>query len=182
MKGSAASVVTGRRVWVVALVMGLLALMGSTFAPWAAGTPKDPLQAAKVASARYHSVGQAEADGYVLRSACVSSPGGAMGIHFENAALMADPALDPARPEILLYLPGPDGQLELVGLEFWKADADQNPATDPDRPSIFGAPFNGPMPGHHPAMPVHYDLHVWVWETNPNGTFSQFNPALSCPA
>jgi hypothetical protein len=30
-------------------------------------------------------------------------------------------------------------------------------------------------------MPVHYDLHVWLWEDNPSGLFAMFNPSLSCP-
>jgi hypothetical protein len=28
------------------------------------------------------------------------------------------------------------------------------------QPLVFGAPFDGPMPGHHPAIPVHDDLLV----------------------
>ncbi|MCA1639594.1 MAG: hypothetical protein LC768_14895 [Acidobacteria bacterium] len=48
-------------------------------------------------------------------------------------------------------------------------------------PSLFGRSFNGPMPGHGPGEPVHYDLHVWAWRNNPNGMFAQFNPKLSCP-
>ena len=27
----------------------------------------------------------------------------------------------------------------------------------------------------------HYDLHVWLWKTNPAGTFAATNPALKCP-
>jgi hypothetical protein len=62
-----------------------------------------------------------------------------------------------------------------------RVDADGSLATDDDRPSIFGQPFDGPMPGHNPAMPVHYDLHVWLSADNPSGLFAQFNPSLSCP-
>ncbi|HUG65708.1 MAG TPA: hypothetical protein VMK83_10860 [Gaiellaceae bacterium] len=56
----------------------------------------------------------------------------------------------------------------------------QNLGTNADRPSLFGRAFDGPMPGHNPFMPVHYDLHVWVAEHNPSGVFALFNPALSC--
>jgi hypothetical protein len=104
-----------------------------------------------------------------------------MGVHAVNPDLMGDPAIDPLRPEILLYIPDKHGKLRLVGLEYWKADADQDLTTAQDRPSIFGQPFDGPMPGHNPVMPVHYDLHVWVWEDNPLGLFAPVNSNLACP-
>ena len=168
---------TGRRVgWLVPL--GVVMLLMATVAPVASGD--DQLQRVKAATARYHSVAQAERDGYVLNSPCVASPAGTMGFHYENFALMADDAIDPQLPEILVYAPKQNGELELVAIEYWKEDADGDMATDTDRPSLFGVPFNGPMPGHHPAMPVHYDLHVWLWEDNPSGLFAQFNPSISC--
>ena len=47
-------------------------------------------------------------------------------------------------------------------------------------PSVLGRTFDGPMPGHNPQMPWHYDLHAWLFEANPAGTFVPFTPALSC--
>ena len=47
-------------------------------------------------------------------------------------------------------------------------------------PSLFGQSFQGPMAGHVPGMPWHYDLHVWAWSENPAGRFAQWNPTLSC--
>lgn len=139
------------------------------------------LQAVKAATARYHSFKQARRAGYsIAGEPCVASPEGTMGIHAVNAALMASPAVNALRPEILLYVRKANGKLRLVGLEYWKADADGDLATDDDRPSLFGRAFDGPMPGHNPTMPVHYDLHVWIWKTNPSGLFAPFNPALSC--
>ena len=93
---------------------------------------------------------------------------------------MADDAIDPDRPKIVLYLSNENGELKLVRVEYWKADADQSLATSGDRPSLFGHPFEGPMPGHNPTIPVHDDLHVWVAETNPSGAFAPFNPSLGC--
>jgi hypothetical protein len=29
-------------------------------------------------------------------------------------------------------------------------------------------------------MPVHYDLHVWLWQDNPAGMFALFNPTVTC--
>lgn len=147
----------------------------------AGATPPEPLQAAKAVSARFHTIEQAEAAGYALASPCVASPAGGMGFHYENAALMADDAIDPARPEVLVYAPKENGGFRLVALEYWKRDADGSLLTDGDRPSVLGRAFDGPMPGHSPVMPVHYDLHVWVYESNPSGTFAPFNPDVTCP-
>ena len=139
------------------------------------------LQDVRAAVARYHSVEQATHDGYVRASACESSAAGAMGHHYANFALMADGQIDPLRPEVLLYLPDANGNLGLVGVEYLKFDADGSLLTDDDRPFLFEQPFDGPMLGHNPGMPMHYDLHVWVAEQNPNGVYAQWNPALHCP-
>ncbi len=165
----------------LALAALVVALVGIVTA---AASPPDELQAVKAATARYHSFAQAQADGYTIAGErCVAAPGlGAMGIHAVNPALIADPAINPTQPEILLYLPKANGRLELIGVEYLKVDADQNLATDADRPSVFGQPFDGPMPGHTPTMPIHYDLHVWFWADNPAGMFAPFNPSLSCPS
>ena len=165
---------------------GLTAIAGSiAVAAAVAGDGSLPaeLQDVRAAVARYHSFEQAENDGYSIRVAepCVRSPLGTMGVHAANRELMEDPAIDPLRPEVLLYLPDASGNLKLVGVEYFKADADQNVATADDRPSLFRRPFQGPMPGHNPTMPIHYDLHAWVAEENPSGLFAQFNPTLSCP-
>ena len=131
----------------------------------------------RAATARYHRVEAALADGYRPSPECAASPDGAMGVHYVNPARMGE--IDPERPAILLYVPSPDGP-RLAGVEYFQADADQDLASDGDRPSLFGQPFDGPMPGHGPGMPVHYDLHVWLWANNPAGTFAPWNPALSC--
>lgn len=166
------------------LAGALVALVALVAIMTAAASPPDALQAAKAATARYHSFEQAQAAGYTIAGEpCVAEPGlGAMGIHAVNPALIGDPAIDPAQPELLLYLPKANGRLELIGVEYFKVDADQNLATDADRPSLFGQPFDGPMPGHNPTMPIHYDLHVWLSEDNPAGLFAPFNPNLSCPS
>jgi hypothetical protein len=116
----------------------------------------------------------------VPASPCEHSPAGTTGIHYMNPALL-DPGVDPLNPELLLYLPRSDGSLKLVGVEYFHADADQNLDTSGDRPSLFSRGFDGPMLGHNPQMPIHYDLHVWVVENNPAGVFAQWNPAIHCP-
>jgi hypothetical protein len=162
-------------------------------APAAAATT---WKSVKIANARYHSVTQASKAGYSMAGEpCVSAPPGTMGIHAVNFALAGDLDIDAARPEILLYLPTGDGDLELIGVEYFAA-ALANSAAGPipwfgaeppaagwfnPAPSVLGQTFDGPMPGHNPNMPWHYDLHAWLYEDNPAGTFAMFNPALSCP-
>ena len=115
-------------------------------------------------------------------SPCVDLPGvGGMGYHDMHPGLAGDAVIDPTRPEMLLYEPNQAGRLHLVGVEYFRADADQDLGTDADRPSLFGHRFEGPMPGHGPGMPVHFDLHVWLYETNPAGQLAEWNPRVRCP-
>jgi hypothetical protein len=178
--------------YMLALAAALgLAATGATLVG-SAGAADDPWQAVKAATARYHSFEQAVADGYsVAGEPCVAEPGlGAMGIHAVNRALAGDLTIDPLRPEILLYLPDRNGNLKLVGVEYFSvALAPTGPwfGSEPpaggfvnSAPSALGHTFDGPMPGHNPSMPWHYDLHVWLWADNPSGMFAPFNPALSC--
>ena len=142
---------------------------------------KRQLAAVKRANAKFRDVRVAERAGYVASSPCTAAPdGAAMGIHYLHPGLAADPAIDPLRPELLLYAPTADGGRRLVGVEYFRADADQDKTTDGDRPVRFGQPFQGPMDGHGPGMPVHYDLHVWLFKKNPRGMFAEFNPRVGC--
>ena len=122
----------------------------------------------------YTDVDAAVAAGYVSAGHCIESPAGGMGVHYVHAGLLG--SVDPVAPPILLY--SLDG--ELLGAEYLVPDADQDLSTDEDRPSIFGQPFEGPMPGHEPGMPVHYDLHVWLYVHNPAGQLSAWNPRVGC--
>lgn len=139
-----------------------------------------PRQRLKAATARYQNVNRALADGFVPTEECVELPGvGGMGLHYVNPERLQDGVLDPARPDILLYVKDGRG-LRLAGAEFFAVDPDQNLATDDGRPELFGQPFDGPMPGHGPGMPIHFDLHAWVWKHNPTGTFVSWNPRVTC--
>lgn len=136
----------------------------------------------RVATARFHDVAVAEAAGYVSTNYCVEVPGlGVMGIHYVNYALVGAAGVDVSAPEMLLYVTTNRGP-RLVGVEYMTVDSDQDLATDGDRPSLFGRGFDGPMPGHGPGQPVHYDLHVWAWQASPAGVFDEFNPKVRCGA
>ncbi len=163
---------------IAAFITGALLMTGASLIPTvAAADPNDDLQAARAASARYHSINQALEDGYVAPPACTSHPTlGAMGYHFENHSLMEDDVLDVTQPEILIYERKENGRFSLVAIEFY-IEADQTTT----RPALFGQAFDGPMPAHHPGMEQHYDLHVWLWKENPRGLFSAWNPDVVCP-
>ena len=140
------------------------------------------LAAAKEATKGFLTPAGAMAAGYVPASPCVSSPFGGMGFHYDHPELLQRTVMDILRPAVLNYRPTAGG-LVLSSLEYYKVDADQNLATNGDRPTLFGVPFDGPMPGHGPPAnpgPIHYDLHVWLWFHNPSGMFSQWNPLLVC--
>jgi hypothetical protein len=136
------------------------------------------------ATKRLRTPARAVAAGYIATDACVELPGvGGMGYHYLNPALAGDDVIDPARPEVLVFVPARKGRLRLGAVEYFKADADQDLTTDSDRPSLFGDhDFEGPMPGHEPGMPVHYDKHVWLYKHNPAGQLAPWNPTVHCPS
>ena len=135
------------------------------------------------ATSRYRDPDAAIADGYLPTEVCAEEPElGGMGYHYVNPVLAADFVIDPTLPEALLYAQDHNGRLKLVAVEYVTNDADGDLGTDEDRPTLFGHPFDGPMEGHEPGQPVHYDLHAWVWMHNPSGDLAQFNPDVRCPA
>lgn len=120
--------------------------------------------------------------GYVPTDACVALPGvGGMGYHYLSYANIADGVIDPAKPEVLVFVPTKDGGRTLGAVEYFQPDADQDLSTTADRPALFGSPFEGPMPGHEPGMPIHYDKHVWLYQHNPAGMLAPWNPTVTCP-
>lgn len=179
------------RVWSVALVSGLVALVFATGSA-RAQRPSLPPELAELRASleKYQDPVVAVRDGYFSTLGCVDYPkaggpgrvaykAGGMGIHFLNPALVG-PTPDPKRPAILLYEPDAAGKLTLVGVEWFVPLA----TGVKERPHLFGQPFDGPMEGHEPLLPQslhHYDLHVWLWKPNPSGLFSPTNPRVKCP-
>lgn len=146
------------------------------------------LLATRTALEKYKDPFVAVKDGFLSTVACidfpkgavdgpVEYPPGAMGVHFINMANVG-PQLDPAKPQVLIYEPV-GGKLVLVAAEwFMPVEAAGGKA-----PTIFGQTLLGPMDGHEPIMSAalrHYDLHVWLWKTNPRGVFESTNAAVKC--
>lgn len=153
-----------------------------THDPGGSHDPSALLREVRKATKVYRDVDAARAAGYKAAPDCAEDPKyGGMGIHYANQKLIADGRLDPLRPEILVYQPHPGGKPTLGAVEYFQPDGDQDLDTDDDKPSLFGMPFDGPMKGHEPGMPKHYDLHVWLYEHNPAGLFAAWNPRVHCP-
>jgi hypothetical protein len=111
---------------------------------------------------------------------CVAQPGaGGMGIHYLNGGLV-DAALDPLRPEALMYQPHKSGKLELLGVEYIVFQ-DAWDAANPQPPVLFGHPFHLVRAPNRYNVPAFYELHLWLWEHNGNGIFNDWNPAVHCP-
>lgn len=148
--------------------------------PSAAQSAQD-LAALRKATARYHDVGTALADGFLAPppDECIAAPPGGMGYHYVNPSHM-DLEIDPRRPEVLLYEPMRNGRLRLVGAEFL-VHGDSWDGVHADPPSFAGRDFDPPSDRGATSPPgPFYTLHVWIWRTNPSGTFAPFNPRVSC--
>jgi hypothetical protein len=141
------------------------------------------IAATRQATARYHDITVAAPEGYVQISPCVTVPGvGGMGIHYANPTLLQDRGFNPTEPEMLLYLPGADGSMKLIGIEYavakpaWHADGTEG------APVFMGHTFDV-LPGSEAeGRPDLYTLHAWIWLPNPAGMFAPFNPRVACPA
>jgi hypothetical protein len=149
---------------------------------------EDELAQVRRVTARFHDVDAALEAGYELGwvngsgvriiTGCVSNPtAGAMGYHYFNAALMADLTTDALAPEVLVYAPGEDGQLNLVAVEWVVRGQNSNPPGVSSPPSVLGMPM-------HILVPAvgFYIMHAWVWKPNPAGMFEDWNPEVTCPS
>lgn len=118
------------------------------------------LARARNATAKYHDVAVAVADGYVQRG---YGPG--EGFHFVNAGLM-DCTFDLEHPEVLLYIPSGEG-LRLVGVEY--SVPNTCTATAPEGFTGDADEWEGPNAEGRPM----WALIAWLWLGNPNGVFAE---------
>src|SRR5262245_29898334 len=131
-----------------------------------AATHKELAQARR-ATAKYHDVEQAEADGYVNFNLYV--PG--EGFHYLKQSLL-DGNFDPAQPEMLLYAPVPgENRLELVGVEYlvplaFSSDPPAGFTGDADQWRMDAEGFGL------------WELNAWIWLHNPEGMFAHDNPHI----
>jgi hypothetical protein len=132
------------------------------------------------ATERFRDVSVAENEGYGLLFGCVSGGEfGAMGLHFVNFPLVADGKIDAEKPEIVLYEPASNGRLRITGADFLVLAADWD-KTHTSAPELNGQLFHFFDAPNRFGLPPFYTLHVWAWKDNPNGTFTNWNPNVSC--
>ena len=174
-----------------------LALLSSFAAPAPGKAGEPDLAAVRAATERFRDVNVAVAEGYMRdpMNLCDTAPMmgrpaalGAMGVHYFRPDLLGisgppNPRVsgsgthtDFNKPAILIYEPQADGSLELVAVEnlvfikAWEAAGNEG------RPSFHGKSFDRMVDDPTTAVDEahmfepHYDLHVWLYRDNPNGT------------
>ena len=125
------------------------------------------LAQARRATARYHDIEQAIADGYEDFGLYESGE----GHHYVKFSII-DGTFDPTQPEMLLYSPVPgEERLELAGVEYLipmsmslNVPAGFTGDTDHWRNNMEGFGL--------------WELNVWLWLHNPDGVFADRNPRV----
>jgi hypothetical protein len=119
------------------------------------------LKKVEKATEKYKDVNKAIRDGYAPAGPYV----GGMGFHYGTEEVLSgnvDANVDALKPEILVYAPGKNGELQLVAVEYV--------STNPN--SLFGRTFDGPH-----GIPWH-SLHAWIYKHNPAGILTGMNPRI----
>jgi len=136
------------------------------------------VQIVREATKQYLEISNAIKDGYGPFLGCVSgSDHGAMGIHYVNPNLL-NGTIDATHPQALIYEPS-DGQMKLVGVEFitfavaWFKNNSSPPVLEGQVFLLVDSPnrFN---------IPAFFELHVWAWRDNPQGSFVDWNDHVTC--
>jgi len=138
----------------------------------------------RAATDRYVDINVALREGWVQGTPCVSGPNsGAMGVHFILPSRVPDGVLNASEPEALIYEPQPNGSMRFVGVEFIVLAADWARLHPGGGPAVLDGHLTNYVgePNRY-GLPAFYELHVWAWEHNPNGSFADWNSQVSCNA
>src|SRR5271156_2860132 len=165
----------------VLLALTSLALAQHNVQP--AGQEQKPslVQIVRNATRRYADVNNAAAAGYEPFLGCVTGQDhGAMGVHYVNGTLLNGGEINASQPQALIYEPGEAGNMRLVGVEFiviaapWLASNNNTP------PVLEGQVFQFVDSPNRFNIPAFFELHVWAWRDNPQGSFVDWNNAVTC--
>ncbi len=120
------------------------------------------------ATSKYLEFQAAETDGLIDVSGFVPN----MGHHYLNPGLV-DGTFELEKPEIILYAPNADGDMEMVAVEYAIVP------DDPNNPGEAPEGFTGDEDiWHFNEMIGQWQLHVWTVLPNPDGIFAMFNPEV----
>jgi hypothetical protein len=158
----------------------LLAVAADSRSVHAHPVPAKLVQLVRDATRQFVDVNAAIAAGYGPFLGCVSGPDhGAMGFHYVNLTLYGDGEIDASHPEALMYAQSKGG-LKLVGAEFivdaqtWLTNHNNTP------PVLEGQTFQFVDSPNRYNLPSFFELHVWAWRDNPNGSFVDWNNHVNC--
>ena len=123
----------------------------------------------KNATTKYTDFSLAESEGFVDVSGYVPQ----MGHHYMLMSRVDD-KFEVEKPEILLYAPDANGNMEFLGVEYSiLVDDPENPGNPPEG-------FTGDQDQWHFREELaQWQLHVWTVKDNPDGIFASHNPELS---
>jgi hypothetical protein len=123
-------------------------------------------------TAPFQSFETAKREGWSTKiTSCMRDPTlGGMGFHYGNAAFI-DSVARVDQPEALLYQPLAGGVMQLVAVEYVVPLGAWHGARPP---RLFNHDFKV-----NSTFGV-WALHVWLWKTNPSGTFADWNPKVNC--
>lgn len=125
------------------------------------------LARARAATAKYHNIEMAEADGYVPLNFCEA----AEGCHWVNFSLL-DCNFDITQPEILVYAPDKNGEpTRLVSVEYVQPLSCS--ATPPEGFTGSDDVWRQDEEGFNL-----WEVSAWIWLNNPHGMFVQHNPRV----
>jgi hypothetical protein len=142
--------------------------------------PATLVQLVRAGTKQYINVNNATAAGYGPFLGCVAGTDhGAMGVHYVNGTLLGNLTLDPSQPQALIYEPN-DGKMTLVGVEFILDSASWLAANNNIPPVLDGQVFNFVGAPNRFAINSFFELHVWAWRDNPQGSFVDWNNGVTC--
>ncbi len=127
------------------------------------------VEQAKAATMKYTDFDLAESEGFIDVSGYVPQ----MGHHYLLPARV-DGTFELEKPEILLYVPDADGNMEFIGIEYAiQVEDANNPGTPPEG-------FTGSDDEWHFREDLaQWQLHVWTVKPNTDGIFAPLNPAIT---
>ena len=124
------------------------------------------LARARRATAKYHDISAAIADGYADINVFIPN----MGFHYLKSSIL-DAEFDPARPELLVYAQDLcEGRMRLVAVEY---------VVPTSLTAVAPEGFTGDSDHWHRQDQFGlWTLHAWIWFRNPDGVFAELNPRV----